>query len=362
MQSDLTKFYAKQISLTEWFEAIGHPQAANMRLEDNEKRERLNVLNKIIGLPFDKPTQFSAKEVAERAPAFTGYLNAHGNELCAVRLIPDDPKLPKLRVRGHTVADGTKWFDEQTIDPAHYRVDFVPHSSTTWATIFIVSDQGIFGELTRGEHNELTQGLYDEHEPITFQYDFKDWHLSRNEPGAKEHLQDIVAYLHVGHADQRQQIKTELEGTFAHDYLQGYFETTASDSRGIWFIDYNRLLGDVYAKATPSDAKNALVAGRTGSAGTLTGTVIIVEPNELADAHLAEGDVLVCRMTSPDYLPLMQQAGAIVTDLGGALCHAAIIARELKKPCIVGTKNATSTLKNGQTVIVDATNAAVFAA
>jgi phosphohistidine swiveling domain-containing protein len=362
MQSNHTDFYAKQISLTEWFEAIGHPQAANMRLEDNEKRERLNVLNKIIGLPFDKPTQFSAKEVADRSPAFADYLNAHGNELCAVRLIPDDPKLPKLRVRGHSIAEGTKWFDEQNIDPAHYRVDFVPHSTTTWATIFIVSEQGIFGELTRGEHNELTQGLYDKYEPITFQYDFKNWHLSRDEPGAKEHLQEIVTLLHVGDREQQEQIEQELNGTFAHDYLQGYFETTASDSRGIWFIDYNRLLGDVYTQTTPAAAKDALVTGRTGSAGTLTGTVIIVEPDELADAHLAEGDVLVCRMTSPDYVPLMQQAGAIITDLGGALCHAAIIARELKKPCIVGTKNATSVLKNGQSVFVDATNGAVLAA
>ncbi len=60
-------------------------------------------------------------------------------------------------------------------------------------------------------------------------------------------------------------------------------------------------------------------------------------------------------LTSPDYLPLMQKAAAIVTDEGGILCHAAIVARELGKPCIVSTGNATSKLQNGQIVIVDAT-------
>lgn len=188
MQSDLTKFYEKQISLTEWFEAIGHPQAAKLRLEDNEKRERLNVLNRIIGLPFDKPAQFSAADVKNRTPEFTAFLKEHGDELCAVRIIPDDPKLPKLRMRGHSITDGTKWFDQQKIDAAHYRVDFVPHSESKWATIFVVSKQGIFGELTRGEHNELTQGLYTKHEPITFQYDFKKWQLSSDEPDVKKTL------------------------------------------------------------------------------------------------------------------------------------------------------------------------------
>src|SRR5688572_16501901 len=134
MQSDLTKFYERQISLTEWFEAIGHPNAAKMRLEDNDKRERLNTLNEIIGLPFDKPAQFSAADVAGRSKVFTKYLKEHGNELCAVRIIPDDPKLPKLRMRGHSVGEGVKWFDEQKIDPAHYRVDFVPHTESVWAT------------------------------------------------------------------------------------------------------------------------------------------------------------------------------------------------------------------------------------
>lgn len=168
-------------------------------------------------------------------------------------------------------------------------------------------------------------------------------------------MQDIIELLRVTDKTKQEQIKTELGGTFEHDYLAGYFETTASDDRGIWFIDYNRLLGDMYAEAAPAINKDALVTGRCGSPGKAAGKVHIVLPEDVATAKLEYDEVLVCTMTSPDYLPLMQQAAAIVTDLGGVLSHAAIIARELKKPCVTGTKNATSILQPGQSVVVDGT-------
>ena len=59
-------------------------------------------------------------------------------------------------------------------------------------------------------------------------------------------------------------------------------------------------------------------------------------------------------MTTPDYIPAMKKAAAFVTDEGGITCHAAIIAREMKKPCIVGTKIATKVLHDGDLVEVDA--------
>ena len=59
-------------------------------------------------------------------------------------------------------------------------------------------------------------------------------------------------------------------------------------------------------------------------------------------------------MTSPDFLPAMKKSAAFITDEGGITCHAAIVAREMKKPCIVGTKVATKKLKDGDFVEVDA--------
>lgn len=66
------------------------------------------------------------------------------------------------------------------------------------------------------------------------------------------------------------------------------------------------------------------------------------------------GDILVTTMTRPEWLPVMNTSSAFITDAGGLLCHAAIVARELKKPCIIGAKIATKVLKDGDLVEVDA--------
>ena len=76
------------------------------------------------------------------------------------------------------------------------------------------------------------------------------------------------------------------------------------------------------------------------------------------------GEILVTEMTSPDWVPAMRKAKAIVTNSGGTTCHAAIVSRELGIPCIVGTaskgKAATETIPNGEDVTVDATNGVVY--
>ncbi|MFH0829451.1 MAG: PEP-utilizing enzyme [Candidatus Kerfeldbacteria bacterium] len=74
---------------------------------------------------------------------------------------------------------------------------------------------------------------------------------------------------------------------------------------------------------------------------------------------MKHGEILVCPMTDPDMMPAVHKARAIVTDQGGLLCHAAIVARELRIPCIVGTKDATRLLQTGDMVEVDATKGIV---
>ncbi|ENO12444.1 phosphoenolpyruvate synthase/pyruvate phosphate dikinase [Thermoplasmatales archaeon SCGC AB-539-C06] len=69
---------------------------------------------------------------------------------------------------------------------------------------------------------------------------------------------------------------------------------------------------------------------------------------------------MVTTMTTPDMVPAMQKAAAIVTDEGGLTCHAAIVSREMGIPCIVGTGNATETLKEGEIVTVHATQGNVY--
>jgi phosphohistidine swiveling domain-containing protein len=357
----LAELLKTQKSLTEWLEDIHHKNARTIRKEDNEKRERLKVLNKIIGLPFDKPTQFEAIELNETNEKFQKYLKSNGEELCALRLIPKEDGLPKLRVRGKSVKGAFEWFLEQKIDSKKYRADFIPHTAdSSWATIFVVNKSGIFGEIIFGGHHQLTQGFHDNGAPHVFSYDYKKWQIYPNNKEALEHLKKLVDYLHVTDRSHRKALEKELSATFEHDYLKGYFETTDS-SLGTWFIDYSPVLGAIYEDFVinpPVAASSTKIIGLTGSPGKAKGPIKIVDP-EKVEEDFPVGSVLVCKVTTPNYIPLMEKAAAIVTDQGGILSHAAIVARELKKPCIVGTGNATSQLKDGQIVTVDADSGTV---
>jgi len=351
----LAELLKTQKSLTEWLEDIKHKDAEAIRKEDNEKRERLKILEDIIGLPFDKPTQFEAIDLTEKNPKFIKYLKEHGDEACAIRLIPKKEGLPKLRIRGKPVSGAYGWFLEQEIKPTDYRVDFIPHADATWSLIFVINKHGIQGEIIRGLHTQLTQGFHERFKPLVFRYDFQKWQLSGKDPESLTYLKRLVKFLKVSDKKRQAQLKKKLSSTFADDYLEGYFEAYESDEFGTWFIDYSPVLGKMYADMLvkmPSATK-ALVQGQIGCLGKAKGPAQIVDPKNI-DKDFPKGAVLVCSVTTPDYVPLMQKAVAIVTDQGGILSHAAIVARELKKPCIVGTGNATKVLKNGQNVSVNA--------
>ena len=354
---DLAELYQKQISFTEWFEAINHRDTAVLRLEDNTKRERLAQLGSYIEFPFDRPVSFDAAELAGGSERLRSYVAEHGDEVCALRLNPRVSSLPKKRMRGMRVREVLEWFKSLAIDPANYTADFVPHAQEyEWSTIFVVTGKGIFGEIIRGGHYQLTQGFYEHEKPIVFSFDFKDWKLSEEHKGALEHLKRVLPYLHVSQSDLQESIKDAFNAEFSHDYLCGYFETVSSRDMGLWFVDWNRLLANMFDTSFSLRKGSGDISGFCANAGSVRGRVRIVKS---ALDHFAEGDILVCAMTTPELVSLMAKSGAIVTDLGGILTHAAIISRELGKPCIVGTGNATKLLRDGQEVEVDATNGVV---
>ena len=97
------------------------------------------------------------------------------------------------------------------------------------------------------------------------------------------------------------------------------------------------------------------IKGQSASKGNWRGVVkIVIDPEGQEARDFEDGNVLVTSMTRPEFVPLMKKAGAIITNEGGITCHAAIISRELGKPCVIGTKIATKVLKNGDMVEVDA--------
>ena len=102
-----------------------------------------------------------------------------------------------------------------------------------------------------------------------------------------------------------------------------------------------------------------LISGSSASPGIASGQVqIIHDPSEID--KVKEGDILVAEMTTPDFVPAMKRAVAIVTDRGGRTAHAAIVSRELGIPCIVGTGQATTSLSNGQIITVDGSKGKVY--
>lgn len=106
-------------------------------------------------------------------------------------------------------------------------------------------------------------------------------------------------------------------------------------------------------------SEDILTTGLGASPGLASGKVVIYDMSMSLDV-VKDGDILVTTMTMPDMVPAMSRAAAIVTNEGGMTCHAAIISRELGTPCVVGTTNATTILKNGQIITVDGTTGTVY--
>ena len=330
----------------------------------------------------------NAVEIAVPSPEFAEFLETRGSELCALRLIPHDSSMPKLRTRGASIRDSLGWFEEQKIDATKYKADFVPHSDhQKWSTIFVVNKHGAFGQIVAGAHSQLTQGFFEEGtEPISFAWDGATLQLNPEHAEAKDHIQTLIEMLRVKDADAREKLVVDFGATFFGEMLCGYFETTTSEEFGVWFVDWNRLLGAEYADENmnqrsfvepQNDGSGELkkpsvilsanegsptttLHGNIGSRGTATGRARVIRAVDLANSDIEPGDILVTDMTTPDFLPLMQKAGAVVTEWGGILSHAAIVCREMKKPCLTNVKGALDAIDDGVIIEVDAENGRVM--
>lgn len=102
-----------------------------------------------------------------------------------------------------------------------------------------------------------------------------------------------------------------------------------------------------------------ILKGIAASGGIAEGVVKIVHGLNDAD-KFNEGDILVAEATEPSMVIMMNKAGAIVTDKGGLTCHAAIVSRELGIPCVVATKKAAETLRDGMKIKVDGSKGEVY--
>ena len=113
------------------------------------------------------------------------------------------------------------------------------------------------------------------------------------------------------------------------------------------------------AEAAPAASGKVLFTGLGAAPGVATGVVRLIASGRELD-KVKPGDIMVTKMTMPDMVPGMKRAGAIVTDEGGMACHAAIVSRELGCPAVVGTKKATTVLKDGMEITVDGGKGIVY--
>ena len=129
-------------------------------------------------------------------------------------------------------------------------------------------------------------------------------------------------------------------------------------SHGSTYLVQSRPITTTINQAEPS-LNVPILTGLSAARGRATGAVRVLHSPD--QGHLLQnGEVLVAPTTNPDWVPVIRRAAAVVTDSGGATCHAAIVSRELAVPCIVGARTATTLLQTGQIVTVDGSTGEVF--
>ncbi|MBP6945210.1 hypothetical protein KBB85_04270, partial [Patescibacteria group bacterium] len=156
--------------------------------------------------------------------------------------------------------------------------------------------------------------------------------------------------IHAALFDRR----LDVEAVRARVSLSAYY----ADATGGAF--YSGKMAERIAKEieSPAQALTQEIRGQCGCPGVVSGIVRIVNiPEDMSKVSV--GDILVSISTQPDLIPAMKKAAGFVTDQGGVTSHAAIVAREMNKPCVIGTKHASKVLKDGMKVEVDANKGVV---
>lgn len=168
--------------------------------------------------------------------------------------------------------------------------------------------------------------------------------------GGKVELANLISFSEFPGIPSEEVLRQRISGIVVVDGDKRYFSPLIQFSEDHPEYEFDGL----QAIVVPVDT----FSGQAAQKGKAKGFARIVK-NQRNMERVHVGDIIVSPMTTPDFLPAMQKAIAFITDEGGITCHAAIVAREMKKPCIIGTKIATQVLKDGDLVEVDADNGVV---
>jgi len=194
----------------------------------------------------------------------------------------------------------------------------------------------------------------------------QDWQLIRN-PAGDDKNPNVKVPLPPSMQTQQKLADEDIItlaklGKYIEDWYQFPQDIEWAKEDGKIFIVQTRpvtTMKEAAVGVAPEITAPVLLSGAPASPGIASGPVKLVpDPSQIDKVY--EGDILVAEMTTPDFVPAMKRAAAIVTDRGGRTAHAAIVSRELGIPCVVGTEQATSTLKDGQIITVDGSTGKVY--
>lgn len=352
-------YFGNHLSMSEWALRASLSSSDAILREDSDKRSRLQVLSDETGLPIVRAVEFISAEVLHPSERFEEFrTSAPEPTLYAARGRSSDRGMPVLRARGKTLRELMAWITSLP-DLSSYTFSFEQHVEAELAAVFVVGQARIAGEALEGGILALNSGTFEQDQVTAFELGPDGWQFSRRPPQQVERfLRQALACVRVDDDEVRDSLGSRLEVKFVEGYLGGYFEVITSAASGLVFIDYNRVIaGDLpplsRQGAVASD-DTVIAEGRAGCSGSATGRARVVAPEEVDNVVMSPQDILVCQFTDPGILPLMTTAAAVVTDVGGVLSHAAIVCRELGKPCVVGTAHATARIATGDWIEVNA--------
>ena len=339
----------KTTSLQAWSKLTEEYFGKKLRVEDRKDREAIYGLLKQFGLPYEGFHAFKSGDQIEKAE-----FDRITHELGLPYWISATPKLGienlgRLTKLGlESVEDG--WNFLQSVERlGDYKVIVMqyPENIEFKGTVVVSKSLNGIAEFVQGDqHLQLISG-----QTLPDPMLFNQQKIIRYSNTVDEKHQDDLFSLvsnRAGHYEfQRGSTPDKPESIIFFDF-----------NDELAYEDINSLFNDLiifYQKEKELVENSFDAKGIPACLGNAVGIVKVVMSSDMASlANVKEGDILVSDTTNPDMTPAMKKVVAIVTDMGGVTSHAAIVTRELRIPCIVGTRNATQILKDGMKVEVDA--------
>lgn len=346
-KSNDQKSYCKSTSLQAWSKLTEKYFNRKLRVEDRKDREHIYTLMRDIGLPCEDFLAFKRPEKLKKEN-FCHAIKKLGSPYWISATpkigVTDLNRLSKLRIQ--SIEEG--WNFIKTLPrQKDYKIILMQYADNpNFKGSVLVSGKlnGVADFVLGDRHVQLIEGLTAT-DPMLFNHDEI---IRYSTLIAKRFQKEIWSYIskHSGH--------------FEFQYGK------INSKRYLSFFDYNdepayedidklhKDLVNYYRLSTQKNIKY-VVRGLPTSLGKASGICRVILSSEFKEsANFKEGSILVTDATNPTMTPFMGKAAAIITDLGGVTSHAAIVCRELKIPCISGTINATTKIKNGDKVVIDA--------